>query len=316
MSTYTYELIKENDRLPARFGLVRTSYMTFPAHWHKYVEILYLVSGKMTAVIQAETYELSVGDIVVINSEDIHMTQTCGEKTEYVLLQISAAQIAAFFPNLELLRFDTWIPSGRHIVGESDSDRAKSPAVRQNPEEGTPEYFLREMMEIHEKKEDGYPLLFSARLYELLYCLYREHSRRLTPGNVSSAHRNFARITQILDWVQEHYRESLGIEEAAAHLGFSREYFCRIFKKHTGQTFLEYVNGVRAMKFYEDMNHCDESITALMEKHGITNYKVFLHTFRKLYGDTPQRVRSRNVQDKLEDSVLMRRENGTGDNES
>ena len=28
-----------------------------------------------------------------------------------------------------------------------------------------------------------------------------------------------------------------------------------------------------------------------MEKNGITNYKVFMRTFKRLYGDTPQRVR-------------------------
>lgn len=88
--------------------------------------------------------------------------------------------------------------------------------------------------------------------------------------------------------------EPLTLTQAASYLGFSREYFCRLFKKFTGQTFLEYVNNIRAMKLYDDLNTSTESITSLMEKHGITNYKVFLRTFRELYGTTPQKIRRKS----------------------
>lgn len=296
MADFTYEFIKENDRLPVRFGLAQTGPCTFAAHWHKYLEILCLLSGKMSAVIQAEHYELTVGDIIVINSGDIHMTQTWGEKTEYVLLQISEEQLNGFFPDFHLLRFET------RISGASGADGKIEDAST-----GTPLEVLKEMLDIHEKQEDGFSLRFMAKLYELLYQLYHEHAQWQTPGIHSSEQRNFTRMTQTIDWVQNHYRESIKLEEAAAHLGFSREYFCRMFKKYTGQTFLEYVNGVRAMKLYEEMKDSDESITILMEKHGITNYKVFLHTFRKLYGDTPQKVRKRERVDRLEDALLERK---------
>lgn len=302
MVDYAYEMIRENAGLPARFGSVRSFYTTFPAHWHEYVEIIYLNSGHMTAVIQAEQYELSVGDILVINSDDIHMTRTAGEKTEYTLLQISPSQIAAFFPNLKQVRFATWIPAGKQMCAESAKlcrEQNHDPS-----KDGILQKLLLEMKQIYEQKEDGYSLLFSARLYEFLYLLYRDYARRLTLKDTSNNHRNFKQIVQVLEWAREHYTEPLTIEEAAAYLGFSREYFCRLFKKHTGQTFLSYVNELRAMKLYEDLKQSDQSIAVLMERHGITNYKVFLHTFRKLYGDTPQRVRSRTIQDRLSESLL------------
>ena len=88
MPSCTYEIIKENNRLPARFENIFTSAHAITAHWHEYLEILLIISGKMTAVIQAETYELTDGDILVINSKDIHMTQTHGSQTHYILLQI------------------------------------------------------------------------------------------------------------------------------------------------------------------------------------------------------------------------------------
>lgn len=281
MSAYTYEIIKENDLLPAFFRFIECTSITIPAHWHQYVEILYLTSGKMTAVIQAETYELSAGDMLIINSEDIHMTQTHSEVTKYLLLQISAAQLKNFFPDFHLLRFDTLIPSAKVMLRSNSASLSKSSSC----DIGT---YMMEINTIFQQKEDGYPLLFSAKLHELLYILYKNHSTWLP---IRKQERNFSQILKILEWINIHYNEPLNLTEAATQLGFSREYFCRLFKKYTGQTFLEYINNIRAMKLYEDLKNSDESITFLMEKHGITNYKVFLHTFRKLYSSTPQKIR-------------------------
>lgn len=275
MSAYTYEMIRENSRLPVHFDYVHSAVYTIPAHWHEYLEILLIISGSMTAVIQAETYELSAGDILIINSNDIHMTQTHGDETDYILLQISARSLQQFFPNYALLHFVTWIPGDA-----GTSDCTVSPAV-----------FLMEMLHIYEQQEDGYPLLFTARLHDLLYCLYKNYSHWLAQDSQKAVHRDFLRIIQTMDWVGEHYREALTLDEAAGNLGLSREYFCRIFKKYTGQTFLEYLNDVRAMRFHDELLYSDDSITNLMENHGISNYKIFLRTFKKLYGDTPQKMR-------------------------
>lgn len=293
MSSYMYELIKENDRLPVRFEVPSTTPYTFPAHWHKYIEILYILTGKMVAIVQGDAYHLSVGDILIVNSEDIHMTKTYGDKTEYILLQIPAVQLQAYFPDFRLLRFQTMIPGPAH-PGIVPPGTVHPESAHPEPGQATaksPGHILMEMLDIFQEKADGYPLIFSAKLYELLYCLYRGYSRWCVSGTQASENRNFSRIAEMIDWIYEHYREPLSLDEAAAHAGFSREYFCRIFKKCTGQTFLEYVNGVRAMKLYEEMGNSEESITSLMEKHGITNYKVFLQTFRKLYGDTPRGLR-------------------------
>lgn len=277
MSDYTYEMVQENSRLPVRFVSVHSSSYTIPAHWHEYLEILLIVSGRMTAVIQAETYELSAGDMLIINSNDIHMTHTHGNQTEYILLQISARSMQQFLPDFDSLHFVTRIPSD-----DVTSDSLCPPS-----------HYLTGMLEIYEKKEDGYPLLFTARLYDLLYCLYKYYSHWKTSDSSKVIHRDILRIIRTIDWVGEHYREALTLDEAAGNLNLSREYFCRIFRKYTGQTFLEYLNDVRVMRFHDELIASHDSITSLMAAHGISNYKIFLRTFKKIYGDTPQKIRKK-----------------------
>lgn len=102
-------------------------------------------------------------------------------------------------------------------------------------------------------------------------------------------------MTHVMNWVKVHYPEPLSLETAADSLALSKEYFCRLFKKYTGQTFLEYLNDVRTMHLYEDLQNSDETITVLMEKNGLSNYKIFMRTFKKLYGSTPQKMRSNRI---------------------
>lgn len=88
-------------------------------------------------------------------------------------------------------------------------------------------------------------------------------------------------MTHVMNWVKVHYPEPLSLETAADSLALSKEYFCRLFKKYTGQTFLEYLNDVRTMHLYEDLQNSDETITVLMEKNGLSNYKIFMRTLQK-----------------------------------
>lgn len=273
MSTYTHELVSTNDLLTVHFDVVTGGPYTTPAHWHEYIEIIYLLSGSMTAVIQAETYHMKKHDIMIINSNDLHMTQVPSEETSYILLQIPESELHRLLSNPDTLHFHTYIAPDHQSQGRPH-----------------PGFYLMEMLREYNRKEDGYQLIFTARLYELLYCLYHDYSNRMEkkPHTIG---RDIHRVTQVMDWIHQHYREPITLNEAADSLGLSREYFCRIFKKYTGQTFLEYLNAERAMHLYEALRKSDQNITLLMEENGITNYKVFMRSFKKIYGNTPQKIR-------------------------
>ena len=139
-----YETIHETDLLHVRFELQDAPAFVFPAHWHEYVEILYLIRGQFSAIVQATEYRLNEGDLIIINSGDLHMTRsnTC----TYLLLQISASQTRQYLPDFDTMRFDTIIPY------------SEQPAPLRA--------LLSEMNEIRQNPSDSYQLLFTSRLYE------------------------------------------------------------------------------------------------------------------------------------------------------
>lgn len=274
MESCFYETIHETDLLHVRFELQDAPAFVFPAHWHEYVEILYLIRGQFSAIVQATEYQLNEGDLIIINSGDLHMTRsnTC----TYLLLQISASQMRQYLPDFDTMRFDTIIPC------------SEQPAPLRA--------LLSEMNEIRQNPSDSYQLLFTSRLYEFLYHLCRSYSHQIPSASLTGSQRDLQRVTHVMNWVKVHYLEPLSLETAADSLALSKEYFCRLFKKYTGQTFLEYLNDVRTMHLYEDLQNSDETITVLMEKNGLSNYKIFMRTFKKLYGSTPQKMRSNRIQ--------------------
>lgn len=273
MESCFYETIHETDLLHVRFEQLDALTFVFPAHWHEYVEILYLIRGQFSAIVQATEYQLNEGDLIIINSGDLHMTRsnTC----TYLLLQISASQMRQYLPDFDTMRFDTIIPC------------LEQPAPLRA--------LLSEMNEIRQNPSDSYQLLFTSRLYEFLYHLCRSYSHQIPSASLTGSQRDLQRVTHVMNWVKVHYPEPLSLETAADSLALSKEYFCRLFKKYTGQTFLEYLNDVRTMHLYEDLQNSDETITVLMEKNGLSNYKIFMRTFKKLYGSTPQKMRSNRI---------------------
>ena len=273
MESCFYETIHETDLLHVRFELQDAPAFVFPAHWHEYVEILYLIRGQFSAIVQATEYRLNEGDLIIINSGDLHMTRsnTC----TYLLLQISASQMRQYLPDFDTMRFDTIIPC------------SEQPAPLRA--------LLSEMNEIRQNPSDSYQLLFTSRLYEFLYHLCRSYSHQIPSASLTGSQRDLQRVTHVMNWVKVHYPEPLSLETAADSLALSKEYFCRLFKKYTGQTFLEYLNDVRTMHLYEDLQNSDETITVLMEKNGLSNYKIFMRTFKKLCGSTPQKMRSNRI---------------------
>ena len=270
----THETIQDDNFLQLHFTDVYAVNQSLPPHWHNHLEILYIVTGAMTAYIHDRSYALTHGDILIVNPRDIHATYV-RDNCRYYLLQIPAAHLALIDNDWKLLHFGEYLPAS---ADEASVNHSLS-------------LILEALFRLDQEQAPGYRLLFLAQIYELLYLLYKQDSTRLSAKSQSKTERDFLRIEQSMQYVKKNYRKQISLEDVAKELSLTPEYFCRIFRKYTGQTFFTYVNQVRLLYFYEDLIHTDESITYLLGKHGITNYKVFIREFKKAYGTTPHRLR-------------------------
>ena len=272
---YEHELVQDDFQLQLHFAVIHSINDYFPAHWHNHLEILLILDGTMAAFVNDRKYELTYHDILLINPREIHSTQIHGS-IRYILLQIPLEDLKRLMPNFEMLHFEEYIPFKTSLNGSANKM----------------ETLLINMQNEFDQKSDGYQLQFTSLYYAFLHELYKSHSVQLSIQNKNRAAKNLTRIELIMDYVKSHYQTPITLDEIAGSLSISPEYFCRLFKKYTGLTFLEYVNTVRMVHFYYDLKHTNDSITFLMDKNGITNYKVFIRMFKLAYGTTPAKVRN------------------------
>ena len=273
MNTYEHEIIHDDSTLQLHFRPLRSENGYSPLHWHSHLEIVFILSGYMIAFVNDKKYTLKKDDMLVVNPRELHSTRTFGE-VDYILLQIPYDYLSRSLEQVSLLQFQVFFPS---ITMNSTQKKLRD--------------CLFTLLETYENKEDGYRLHFSSVVYEFLYILYKNYSRKISRESREKENRNFERIEETISYVKANYRKDITLTDISELLNVSPEYFCRLFKKHTGQTFLEYVNTIRLIHFYQDLLHTDYSITDLLSRNGITNYKVFIRMFKETYHTTPHKLR-------------------------
>ena len=272
---YDHETIVDDDRLRVHLAVVHSTIEYTPPHWHNHIEVLLMLDGVMHVEVDDRTYDLKERDIFFINSRAIHATHTHTD-AGYLLLQIPKEDVRRLLPDYDSLYIEEYHPFRQEGV----SSRLRMGEL------------LRAIQIEYEKRVPGFRLIVTSYVYRFLFELYTHHSVPLSDADVIKRDKGLDRIELAMDFVKANYRRPLCVQDVSGMLGIRREYFCRLFRKYTNRTFLEYVNTVRLVHFYYDLLHTKDSVAALLEKNGITNYKVFIRMFRQAYGATPMKIRA------------------------
>src|SRR5699024_41825 len=80
-------------------------------------------------------------------------------------------------------------------------------------------------------------------------------------------------VKLVKSYIQDHYVETIKLEELAEMVGFNSAYFSSMFKKETGQTLTEYILEVRMEQARELLKQKDIKINHIPEMIGIGDAK-------------------------------------------
>lgn len=92
-------------------------------------------------------------------------------------------------------------------------------------------------------------------------------------------------------YIAEHYKEPLTLEEVSAAAGLSPAYLSTVFKKDTGQTFLEYLSRVRMDMAKQLLKETSCTVADICEQVGYSDVKYFTKSFTKYSGLKPNEYR-------------------------
>lgn len=242
-----------------------------PQHWHRAIEIIYLLEGQVTVTVETSSRLLHPGECVLINAQAVHATK-CVSYTRGIVLQIPLEFMELYIPQAEQLFFSLDTP---------DSD-AHSKVFRET---------LLQMQLVDQERPEGYLLRFNSLLFDLLFQLYTHFCTKVFQGSCTQRSKALSRLSPVLKYTAQNYNRPISIEEAAGQVFLQPGYFCRFFKKYMGITFLEYQNELRLSYIYRDLLTTEDTLSQILERHGFTNYKLFRRMFQEHFKATPMQIR-------------------------
>jgi len=275
VENYQHRLLTDLDEngFGIKFADSRNTYA--PPHWHEAVELLLFVKGRVTCNFENSSIHAKAGNIFIINSHEVHITR-CSRGARYLCVHILPSQMCKFVPNFDLLRFSlTFDPE----------DQAKAMAYEQL------RTHLREILRLTEQTHAACRLERQARLFAVTAILVKYFSQPLAVEETKLRRSDMTRLEPVLEYIQLHHAEELPLEEAAGAVGLNKEYFCRMFKKNMGVSYLQYVYQVRTTAFCRDLETTEDPIGEIAERHGFRDPKMLSQYFREIYGCTPSEKR-------------------------
>lgn len=115
---------------------------------------------------------------------------------------------------------------------------------------------------------------------------YAKGSRHRKPAET-----DHPEINAILDYLQQHYERDISLQAMAKYVSMDENYLSGLFKKKTGDTFINYLQKLRVdeAKFY--LKETELTVAEIGERCGFANPSYFFKIFKRWTGLTPNEYR-------------------------
>jgi AraC-like DNA-binding protein/ligand-binding sensor protein len=100
-------------------------------------------------------------------------------------------------------------------------------------------------------------------------------------------------IARARQFIREHYTEELSLGQISRAVNTSRFYFCKLFRKATGLSFIEFVSRTRIEKAKNLLLNPNLRISEIAFAIGFQSLTHFNRVFKRIVGQSPTRYRGR-----------------------
>ncbi|MBM7603853.1 AraC-like DNA-binding protein/quercetin dioxygenase-like cupin family protein [Metabacillus crassostreae] len=241
-----------------------------PLHCQEHLEFILIRKGMFKVQIQDQLTELNEGDLLFINANEIHGAYSLSEGSELISIVFNDALIRNL--SLDSTEKKYVLPIINHELTLPSIIRAKNPVAEPLTKRLEDLY-----IEFREKKK-GFELFIKANLIHSIALIYRLSEEKL---DISQNKREDTSIQNILIHLSENFQNPISITKAATICNLSPNYFCYVFKKTTGKTFVEYVNMLRVHEADRLLREGYHSISEVAYKVGYSNLTYFGRVFKQ-----------------------------------
>lgn len=258
-----------------------------PSEWHTSLEVFMCIGGTGKYYINDKVYDFEKGDIFVIGNNELH-------KSEILENGWFDAFIIMFSP-------EGFLPN-RYVQGKDLLDifygRTDKFCHKYKPEPEKQKFYeavSQIMLKEYEEKNENYLASVSSLVTWMLIELSRAYNADAVDGvaytlNARLKHKKI--ISEVLNYVEEHYKEDINLKELADSLYVNQAYLCREFKKSTGYSMMKFITNKRIREARELLRNTDLSVSEVGITVGYNNISHFHTMFKKEIGISPKEFRN------------------------
>lgn len=252
----------------------------YPLHHHPEYELNYISNGSGLRRIVGNSFsEIDNKELVLIGSNVEHCWEqhNCqGKKVQEITIQFQNT----LFPENFLMRGimkpirEMLEKSKRGIVFSNETVKALEPRLIKVTMLDGFDYFM-ELMSI---------------LYDLAIS---RNQKLLSSSNLKSDNiKNNDKLNKVYDFIHNNYTRSIKLNELAEFSNMTSVSFNRFMKRHTGKTFVEYLNAVRISNACKILIENQDNVSDIAYRCGFNNLTNFNRIFKKNKGCTPTEFRN------------------------
>lgn len=256
------ELVSISDHIPASIRIY--SYETSVEHWHPETELLFILYGQADIIIEDRAWNLNTEDICLINSNSVHQVIPHQCQALSVRFRPEALKMPG---DAEEFYYEL------NSSGQTSSHRYHY--VR---------YLIAQLVRVNASGENAYMTL--SLLYALVSHLNDSFRIPAPPGSNTAA-RLRGRMSEILQYIDSHYRDGITLAELAEAQHLTVPYLATFFEKKMGMTFLTYYNSIRLTRAVNQMLSSDAPLEKIALDNGFRDSRSFVALFKKKYRCLP-----------------------------
>jgi len=134
-------------------------------------------------------------------------------------------------------------------------------------------------------------------LFEILHILSQSKDVSFITSdgyNAQLKHSETDRLSNVYKYVQRHFKDNVTLGTIANISNLTPQSFCRLFKKRTGKSFVEYLNEVRISAACKYLLDSDWSISEVAYNCGFKTVSNFNKLFKNITGHSPKNYRAQS----------------------
>lgn len=259
--------------------------LPIPAHWHYYVEILYILEGTARFTIDNEVRICKKGSVVLFPPKCVHAIGIAKkvERLRYYVVKFDPAILPVCHTDSMNLR------SALQGISTSVYPCCFLPeqiaAMELLP-------LFEEIVREYQDKEYGYAMIVTADLRNVMGKFVRQWKKDgyflQTPEIHPSYELSFDMISEYID---QHYFEELTAQKLAAMCNMSHSTFSMNFQRRYGMTCRAYINTTRINVAENMLLFSNHDVAFIAQEVGYSDCSYFIRCYKKIKGITPKQAR-------------------------